>query len=453
MTPEYKEKLEELLREAVSPEVLAELVAKARAYAGGKRAAAARSASGCTHGPGETCEFCSSGKKPRSASEFFSVEAKRRLFIEIGPDGLSDWIQIVPGPGKFSHPQYGVIEITNEMLERFVDNFNRKVYQEHIPVDAEHQTKLSGALGYFREMKVGHNGKPGVWARIEFTDRGRQLVEEGAYKYFSPEFYSEWTDPATGITHKDVLIGGAFTTRPFFKDKALEAISMSEFSEVIGENDYAEEAYLADSLYGLIREIAARVVEKALEESNMTEDKKEEATVETTEPIAASEAKALIEQNAALQAQLRSMSEELQRYADTVERMRTEARRKAFSEIVTGRGGANDGGPQWFGDPEKHVEMLERLAKAFGEDSAELKDYIELQNATARAIAESAAFKEAGRSTPETSISTASAIDARVRALIEADKSLSPAKALERVLAENPELYRQYNNEFVKRIN
>jgi hypothetical protein len=206
-------------------------------------------------------------------------------------------------------------------------------------------------------------------------------------------------------------------------------------------------------LYGLIREIAARVVEEVLEESTMTEDKKEETTVETAEPIAASEAKALAEQNAALQAQLRSMSEELQRYAETVERMRAEARRKAFSEIVTGRGGANDGGPQWFGDPEKHVEMLERLAKTFGEDSAELKDYIEMQNATARAIAESAAFKEAGRSTPETTASTASAIDARVRALIEADKSLSPAKALERVLAENPELYRQYNNEFVKRIN
>ena len=138
-------------------------------------------------------------------------------------------INVLPLPGEYKHPQYGTIKITKARNARFVDNFG--VYQDKIPLDFEHDTKMSGAVGWITELEQNKDGS--VDALVDWTDRGRSAIEEDRFKYFSPEWYDSWKDPVTEKVYKDVLIGGALTTRPFFKDSALRPLVASEHGAVL----------------------------------------------------------------------------------------------------------------------------------------------------------------------------------------------------------------------------
>ncbi len=61
------------------------------------------------------------------------------------------------------------------------------------------------------------------------TKRGADLLTEGAYKYFSPEIIFSKKDEETGENVKDLLVGGAFTNRPFFK--AMQPLMASEAAD------------------------------------------------------------------------------------------------------------------------------------------------------------------------------------------------------------------------------
>lgn len=472
-TETYLNKLVELAKGGMEPGHVQQLIGKARGHAGGKASGAARKMLKCDHefGEGDTCEKCGY-KKPMGASEFFS-DAQHRLFIELDGKGLTDWIQVTPGPGRWSHSKYGAVEVDEKRLENYKRNFDEQVYQAHIPIDAEHQTKLSGALGYYREMKIGHNGKSGIWAKIEPTERGQKLLDEGGFRYFSPEFYDEWTDPATGKTYKDVITGGAFTTRPFFKDKSLQPVVMSELAEDSGETgnvfEAMAEAGFSDVQMAEAFDAAAQLV-KAMEPTTHSEERnvtdKKTADNEKPEdgddgkggdtPTQASEdmIRQLSEERAkreTLEGQVKSMTEQQKQLSEHIEAMHAENRRRVFTETVTGRGGANDGGPQWFGEVGDHVKMLESLTKAFGEDSDEVKAYIAQQNATAAAITASKAFSEVGSTSPMQHSEPVGKLNAAVKQLMEKDASLSETKAIAKALSENPQLYAEYDREFMKK--
>jgi Mu-like prophage I protein len=75
-------------------------------------------------------------------------------------------------------------------------------------------------------------------AKVDWTEEGASLVKSGKYRYFSPEFMFQWKDPANGTEHKDVLLGGALTNRPFLKDMEPVAFSESGMGEVwMAENE------------------------------------------------------------------------------------------------------------------------------------------------------------------------------------------------------------------------
>lgn len=456
-------------------------IKSARASAGGAARAEKRKQMMCDHSYGEDgmCTKCGA-KRPMMMSEFFSQEAQHRLFIELGEDGLTDWKQITPGVGKYQSPRYGSVVITEETLNNFVENFNNRVYQEHIPVDAEHKTKLSGALAYYREMKIGHEGKPGVWARLELTDRGKELLDGGGFKYFSPEFYPEWDDPATGQSYKDVITGGAFTTRPFFKDKAMQPVMMGELEPESAGSELNIADFIDDMVAtGASDESIANAFDAALnfvramevaEKSNsgesfeksasttMSEDaevtKPEESTT-SQEPNPTQASEDMLrqlgeerEKREALESQVKTFSEQNTQLTERIASMESENRRRAFTEIVTGRGGANDGGPQWFGEPDAHVAMLEKLTKAFGEESDEVKAYIDNQNTVAKAMSEAVASGSKGKAGID---ANASGAETRMEGLIKAKMSESNMKYHEAAAAvahDEPELYTEYMREF-----
>lgn len=467
----YLTMFKQLAAEKLGADDAIAIIRTARAHAGG--VTKAENAAARMEAEGEA-----GGDEAESFGEFFK---QHRLFVElseddIGEDGLTDWMQITPSVGRWRHPKFGLVEITDATLERFVDNFNKKVYQEHIPIDAEHKTKLSGAFGYYREMKVGHDGKPGVWAKIELTERGKELLGKGGFRYFSPEFYEEWEEPASGQIFRDVITGGAFTTRPFFKESALEpVVMMSEFCDPMYMDKSAQDAHeaadfvsqICEMVYdGFTDEQVTNVLKAGLayaramvaptgaismseEESNkMAEIKPDESALQFTEEKQREFAE-LKEANEALTKQFSETIETNKALAARIESMEQGDRERRFREVITGRGGSGDGSPQWFGEPEKHMTMLQSLAKTFGEESPEFTSYVETQTAAAKAIANSPMMKEVGSSSPEPATGTQGKVDQLVKEFIERDPKLTRETALPKVFQEHPDLYREYDKEFM----
>jgi phage I-like protein len=152
------------------------------------------------------------------------------LFTETDKEFKSE-VQILP-VGKWDHPEYGEIVITKDDIVKFKENFDSKVRNE-IAIDVEHEPE-KGAVGWFKELI--NKGEDGLWAVIEWTNNGKKLIQEKTFKYFSPEFYSEYSDPETGEEIENVLMGGALTNRPYFKE--LQSIELSEniFSNLTKNN-------------------------------------------------------------------------------------------------------------------------------------------------------------------------------------------------------------------------
>lgn len=137
-------------------------------------------------------------------------------------------IHVVPC-GIWDHPSYGLIEITAADIAEIVRNFNAKVRLD-LPITAGHDNGMSGgelpAIGWFKELI--DRGTAGLYGTVEWTEEGKKLLTDGAFKYFSPELYMQYEDPETHRVYNYVLVGGALTNSPYFKE--LEPVVMS-FSE------------------------------------------------------------------------------------------------------------------------------------------------------------------------------------------------------------------------------
>lgn len=348
------------------------------------------------------------------ASELADLAAAghtHRLFNTIAFAEAPEWIPFLPKPGTYAHPRYGDITITRERNARFVQNFKDGVYQDRLPIDAEHETKLSGATGWVVDMRQNEDGSAD--AKAEWTDRGRSFFQADRFRYFSPEWYDVWEDPATRTQHRDVAIGGALTTRPFFKAPALRPLFASEGSLRI--DDHAQGDIMSDQSTQSFAELQEQL--NALKQENA-------ALKSASETVAASN-KQLAEQMAAMQA---------------------DARTQRFTALV--RGTADSAHPhRWFGEVAGHVTVLESFAQTFGEDSDRFKTYVTQQQAMAAQIATSAAFQELGSDASGRPESAWAQIERKASELRAAEPALSIEQATAKVMEREPALYRQYQAE------
>lgn len=350
------------------------------------------------------------------------------------------WIPFLPTPGKYQHPTYGEINVTKGFNQALVDSVTSHIYQDNIPLDVEHETKLSGAVAWIKDMRLNEDGSADAF--VEWTERGKQLLRGGQFKYVSPEWFGNWRDPASGVVHHNVVAGGAITTRPFFKEKVLRALVASETGAHIiksNEEDISVpdkdptptptpptpptpevKAYTASEVDDKIKtalEAAATTFNEKI--SGMTTE------LEAAKTLAASEKTAREETAAALLS------------------IQKDNRHARFVETVSGRGGAGDGAP-WAGDADKHVEFLEKLADQFGGDSDVITNYMEQQKAIAAQLKESDAFRELGSSGRVVS-DPEKQLDALAKARAKADPTgkMTEAQAYAEVMetAEGKKLY------------
>ena len=159
----------------------------------------------------------------KKASEFYKFSYQDEK--EFSYDGKKESeMQILPF-GVWNHPAYGEIKINKSALDEFVENFNDNLRRD-LPITEGHEVgeEEKPAIGWFR--KLINKGSEGLWAVVEWTDRGMELLNDKAYKYFSPEFYTTYKDPENGKTFNNVLVGGALTNKPYFK--GMQAVVLSE---------------------------------------------------------------------------------------------------------------------------------------------------------------------------------------------------------------------------------
>lgn len=133
--------------------------------------------------------------------------------ITAAEDGkLPKEIQIMP-LGEWDTVPYGKLIITSEDITQMVDNFKKGV-RAGIPIDVDHDGKA--AAGWIKSLVAKDDG---LFADVEWTALGEKLLGEKQYKFFSPEFNPEYTDPEnTNVKLDNVLIAGSLVNRPLFKE-------------------------------------------------------------------------------------------------------------------------------------------------------------------------------------------------------------------------------------------
>lgn len=411
-----------------------------------------------------------------------------RLFMEQQFVEPPEWLNYLPGPGSYTHPEYGKIDITEEGNKQFVDQFNEGIYQTyngepHVPIDAEHQTKLSGAVGWINELRV--NDDLSVDAKTSWTERGQKLLGSDQYHFFSPEWYSEWTDPATQETYQNVAIGGAITTRPWFKEKGgLKPIIANEkglqFGEIQKQNGETTIIFtaLAEGANMNARQIeAARALVKAAdaktagetltgkteadisaaralvaaEDKKVTDATKAAEDKRVADELAAKQAteppKEFAERLATAEAEAKTFREsaeknaaEAKRANERVDALEKDARIKRFTEIAS----------KFVGDKSKHVARLETFAASEGGEDGDLfKDYVAHEAEVAAVLRESAAFKELGSAgTGDAGSGAAAEADAKAKKMTEDSAGkMTYAQAYSEVLKQDKKLYDRINKE------
>lgn len=377
-----------------------------------------------------------------------------RLFLEQEFAEPPDWLNYLPVPGVYTSPKYGQMTITRERNERFVENFAAGVYQKQLPIDCEHDLAASGAVGWITMMRVNDDGS--VDARSEWNDRGQALIGGDRFKYFSPAYYDKWTDPVTTDAVQDVAIGGAITTRPFFKEKSLRPLVSSDHGTSLrigeravpaeGGKGFAEVEFSSLTRSGQTNNEGVNPMGNDTDAVKLTELTTRVELAEAnlaTEKARAEAAEAKLATETAAKTQAEGVVTKLHERVGELEKS---GRQLRFAETAKG----------WIGDKAGHVNMLEFLfehSEGKGEESDQFKAYVEAQKAAMAQTRSAGLFKENGITTQDTGAESAvELVEQRARKLIEADAKLGYDDAVTRVLSEDGALWSQYRSETAVRI-
>lgn len=145
-----------------------------------------------------------------------------------------------------------------------------------------------------------------------------------------------------------------------------------------------------------------------------------------------------------LTAKLSTLQAEVEKLTARNARLEAEAQMTRFAAEVEGTAT----GKKWFGDTDKHKTMLVKLASAFGEDSAEVKQYIEQNRAFAAQMAESVLLQELGSNHAGNESATAlEQLTARASEIHAANPALTKEQAFAQATQVYPALYEQHVRE------
>lgn len=138
--------------------------------------------------------------------------------------------------GKFSHPQWGIIDIEGSKLAEIKKNFKNNVLDREVSFDFSHESELPASAWVRNLSSVSRNVKGNkqeiLLAHVKFTPKGEAAVKDGDYRYFSSEYTDNFVDKETGKEFGTTLKGGGLTNRPFIP--GLKPVELSEKKGLMG---------------------------------------------------------------------------------------------------------------------------------------------------------------------------------------------------------------------------
>lgn len=296
---------------------------------------------------------------------------------------LADWLEpaaLASGPptseiqiartGTWEHPEYGKFTISEAVLQEFVDNFYNGTRGVELAIDQAHRPD-DGAAGWVREL---HKRGSELWATIEWTPVGVQLISDGIFRYFSPEFAPRYTDPETGAENRNVLLGGGLTNRPFIKHMHPILLSEGGATVMVWPRDVADGDTEEEATMELSEQVRTAL--------GLSEDVDAAGLVAAVEQFIAGQAETpevarLTEENQTLNDANRQLAE---RVTGLEERLRRgEWERYRDGQLREGRltmALAEQFEPLYLSDPERATAIIGALPKAVdlserGSDSGE----------------------------------------------------------------------------------
>ncbi len=340
--------------------------------------------------------------------------------------------------GDWDHPSYGPLKITDKDLDKFVENFNKKIRND-LPINIEHKT-TEGAVGWFKKLyKKGSS----LLAKVEWTGKGRQLLKDKVFKYFSPEFYSTYDDPETREIYKNVLVGGALTNTPYFK--GLKAIVFSELTEDMTLKEILDKKVedLTDEDKETLRKHKEQLTDEQTEKFKKVfeeEEEEEEEQKNNSEEEEEEEQKNTSEEEEEEEGEKVEMSESklkiLERNAQEGVKAMAELRRqqaKVFTDTIT----FSKNNPEGLILPKSSDKVVDFLLSLNSNQAEKFKEIIgELPKPN------SGIFGEVGQDEADES-DAQTKVNSLTEAKLKDNNKLTYREALDQVLTENPNLANQ----------
>lgn len=118
------------------------------------------------------------------------------------------------------------LKITMPMLVEMLQNFNNNSLGQQIPVNSEHDRTI--AFGWIKSLYISGES---LFATIEWTTKGVEMICEELYKYVSIEFYEKRINPKDGKEIRNQFVAIALTNVPAMKDQAPLMLSEIKASE------------------------------------------------------------------------------------------------------------------------------------------------------------------------------------------------------------------------------
>ena len=383
--------------------------------------------------------------------------------MEEGDDGVPSMIHLIP-IGQWDHEAYGPITITMSDINEFCQNFNAQI-RKGVPITAGHEGMSElPAVGWITKVEARDTG---LWGEVEWTDTGRALLCDKAFKFFSPEFYRDYEDPETHQIYRNVITGGALTKSPYFKE--LEAVVFSEFKI---KNNFNDKNTME------INEIVAKDI------ITLTDDEKaflKEHTSELTEEQKTSFA-SVIEEPVAGETDEERVEREAKEKADEEAKIGAENEAKGFNpdgsekvsasekvmisagELAILRSKA-DAGQKAFAELQKQKMDVEVSSLMFSESNKKGK-FLPKSKDSVRAFMESlndkqrssfsalvaelptaGLFSEKGDGNDPTNGLAMAEVENKVKAKMSENKDIKYSQALKEVMSENAGLEERYDRE------
>jgi len=392
------------------------------------------------------------------------VNKQRLIFqskVEFAEGKPPKEIQILP-VGKWDHPRYGVIAITTDDIKEFKDNFDKKIRKD-IPITQGHESfDEKPAIGWF--IKVEDRGDQGLWGRVDWNESGKTALKQKAFKYFSPEFHQFYEDPETREEHKNVLVGGALTNKPYFKE--LKAVVFSD-KDLINSSDKDTMLVLKDLVKKEVADLTddeKTFINEHKDELSEEETTKFESVIETDGGDDNDDKEETEEEKATREEKEEGdKNEEDGLNRDGTKKEASEMVQMSASEKLALEEKANKGATAFAELDKMRVEkslatLLFNENNAKGKVLPKNKDMVftfmtelsEKQRATfseiINAIPSTKMFKEIGAQNASEN-SAEVEVDTKVKTLMKENKEMTYSEAVNKIFAENKELGKRYNKE------